>query len=320
MKVIFIYGENVLAVEKDTENTIKRFIKPEFKEFDLKVFRGKETDISDVINHLSLFPLGKSRIAVITHAEELKESDIQSIVEFIPKIKRGVLILSTFKSLKDMKKGLQNLASLPQIEKKEHIKPKERTTIEWIKEELRNRGYSISEDALFMLLDMSDEDPAVIYSFINKVELYLEKGGLINTEIIDLMLGESVQKSNFEFSDAFLERNKKRCLALLNNIKMYGKKEGIVQLLGLLGKEIGKIIQFKSFLSMGIPLKEIPYRMHFKGSHDEFILKKLSQREEKWKRSELFTMIDRLAEIDFEIKTTSVDGYILLEKLVGEML
>ncbi len=318
-KILGFFGENVPMIEKKIDEEIKRNTEKKFVEFDLRIYRGKDTNVSDVINHLSLQPLGKKRVAVIYHVDEVKVKDVEKIMEIASKREKSILIISAFLNVRNLKNNLYTLISSANIEIKEFKKPGIKKISDWVKNEFFQRGYTVSDDALYKLIDMTDGAPSLIANIINKIELYAEKGSIIDEEIMEKLVGESVEKSGFQLSNLFFSRNQKKSIEIIENVKMYGRREGVLGLIGILSKEIAKIIQFKSLVSSGFPKKDIPYRMQFKGTHEGFVLKKLEERSRRWKRQELFEILYNLFEIDFLVKSTSVDGYLLLEKVVARI-
>ena len=170
-----------------------------------------------------------------------------------------------------------------------------------------NLGYKIDYNAVSEIISRIGETRRVLYSELEKLELYKVKDKHITIEDVKKVVTKYEEDNIFKLVDAVIQKNKK--LIFNTYKKLVSDKEEPAVIISLLANNIMLILECSILLNEGMSskdiaskLKEHPYRVSLAINNSY-----------KVKKEELIDNLNKLAELDYQIKTGEADKFKGLE-------
>lgn len=178
-----------------------------------------------------------------------------------------------------------------------------------IKNKLEN--YSITSDAEKKLLEYCQDDYERISNELDKLMLYKMNERTINAEDVENIVMKSLDDNIFHLADSILSRNKKEAFELYNNFILHG--EQVVNIIRILSNKIRLIYQVKVLLNDGNSDQSISklLKVH------EYPVKLAREASYRYSEKILLADLEKLANLDLEIKSGKSDGEVEFELLLA---
>lgn len=178
-----------------------------------------------------------------------------------------------------------------------------------IKNKLEN--YSITSDAEKKLLEYCHDDYERISNELDKLMLYKMDEKIINADDVENIVMKSLDDNIFHLADSILSRNKKEAFELYNNFILHG--EQVVNIIRILSNKIRLIYQVKVLLNDGNSDQSISklLKVH------EYPVKLAREASYRYSEKILLTDLEKLANLDLEIKSGKSDGEVEFELLLA---
>lgn len=194
----------------------------------------------------------------------------------------------------------------------EHITPKGATLERWIGERARQLGIRVTPGALQML-GSSIGDLAALTNELEKLSLYVGKGGTIDENVLRNISWVSKADDVFEMTSAAARRDTRGALAHLQRLVDGGTSpEGI---LPVLAWQIRTLIQVRDLLDQRVP----EGRIAEKSGLGDFTVRKAVGQARQFTMKKLLDIHHKLLELDHGVKTGRADAELSLDALVVEM-
>lgn len=196
--------------------------------FNLTVFYGRDAAWADVVNACRRYPMfAEKQVVIIKEAQAMK--DIDKLESYIEKPLASTLLFVAYKEKKV--DGRTRLAKLLK-DKTVHLSTKkmyENQLPEWTAELVSQKGYTINQKALMLLIDHIGNDLSRISNEIDKLALNLGQSKKITEDAIEQYIGVSKEFNVFELQDAIAHRNMAKAVRIIQYFAA-NPKAGPIQL------------------------------------------------------------------------------------------
>ena len=145
-----------------------------------------------------------------------------------------------------------------------------------------------------------------IYNELDKIFLFYNKPSLIKINDVKNIVGSIIDNNNFHFVSAVIDKDLKKALKLLQNLKVY--KVEPLTLIVLLAREYRNMFYLRKYQSQNLTSWEIGKRMNLQ----EWQVNKLYANSLKYSEKEILETIHNLADLDIGIKTGRLDKDVAL--------
>lgn len=301
-----LYGENAVMLDNFIEELMKS------KDISDKiVYDYSECSIKDVIEECSYNDLfGSKKMVVLdnsvflTSKGSLEDKTFDSYISS-PNENTVLVFKVICEKLDERKKLVKDLKSKSIVKE---FKDLDKTNINgYINSYFTNIGYKIDYNAVSEIISRIGEMRRVLYSELEKLELYKVKDKHITIEDVKKVVTKYEEDNIFKLVDAVIQKNKK--LIFNTYKKLVSDKEEPAVIISLLANNIMLILECSILLNEGMSskdiaskLKEHPYRVSLAINNSY-----------KVKKEELIDNLNKLAELDYQIKTGEVDKFKGLE-------
>lgn len=301
-----LYGENGVMLDNYIEELMKS------KDISDKiVYDYNESNIKDVIEECSYNDLfGSKKMVVLdnsvflTSKGSLEDKTFDSYISS-PNENTVLVFKVICEKLDERKKLVKDLKSKSIVKE---FKDLDKTNINgYINSYFTNLGYKIEYNAVSEIISRIGEMRRALYSELEKLELYKIKDKHITIEDVKKVVTKYEEDNIFKLVDAVIQRDKK--LIFNTYKKLVSDKEEPAVIISLLANNIMLILECSILTKEGVSskdiaskLKEHPYRVSLAINNSY-----------KVKKEELIDNLNKLAELDYQIKTGEVDRFKGLE-------
>ena len=188
----------------------------------------------------------------------------------------------------------------------------------WARDKIKDAGSQMDERALRLLVSLVGPDVRRLTIEIQKLSTAALPDRVISSELVELLVGNSREISNFDLTDNLFTGRKTEALRILNKILNDGSEP--LMLLGLISYNVRRLLMAKEAMAEGVDRGAVARIAKLRYSDQEAFLAAARRADAK----ALARAIQRIAETDLAIKTSVGGGgpqgaRMQVEMLVAEL-
>jgi DNA polymerase-3 subunit delta len=256
------------------------------------------------------------RVSSTTSRDNLREDDEAALDAFLKRpVESSIVIFvaEEFDKRRKMAKLLTDHATAV-----EFTELKDAELAKWARDKIRDAGSEIDERGLRELVTLVGPDVRRLTVEIEKLSTAALPDKKISTELIEALVANSREVSNFDLTDHLFAGRKSEALRTLNKILDDGSEP--LALLGLISYNVRRLLMAKEAMEQGIDRGDVARIAKLRYSDQEPFLAIARRTDDK----KLSRAIRRLAETDVAIKTSIGGGgpqgaRMQIEMLVAEL-
>ena len=290
-----------------------RITTPGAADFDCSTFTTGEASVAEIFEAVNVYPmLSPRRLVVVENIGKFKDAETDALLKKLPLISTRSTLILTALELDRRKTFYKNfrkdfcLCEFPKL--------KGAALERWASDFIRKSGYHISPGAIKKVVDIAGADQRTLASEFEKLMLYAGAKKIIPDDVIDDLVRLSRQQTIFDLTDAIGRRDRRGALKALGNLIVMG--EPIFPILAMLARHCRQTLIAIEGLTAGKNHHDIAAAAQIQ----PFALEKFLAGARAVNPNTVRGMYVRLAEIDRQLKSTSLDGRVLLENLICEFV
>lgn len=297
------------------KNRINRIIQGyDPKETSVIRYDMETTPITTVLTDALTIPfLEKQKILILRRPRFLKtihEDEKNSIKEFIKYLKNPIdttilLIDATNMNLSnnnEVYKVLKNIAFIVNYDNSEEIEIKG-----WIIRTLAINNIEIKDDALNLFLEYLNNDQIRMEHEIDKLIAYGLSDGLITSEDIKILISQDISKEVYTLIKAIIKKDSVKINTIYN--KLASNTKDIMGVISLISSTFRDLLTTSKLLKKGYSQNDIAKFYGISSGRAYYIV----QDAKSFKLEDLESNVNKLAELDFKIKSGQIDKNIGIE-------
>ena len=290
-----------------------RITTPGSADFDCSVFTAGDTRVTEILEAANIYPmLSPRRLVVIEDVGKFKDAEAETLLEGLASISRRSTVILTAMELDKRKKFYKAfqkdfcLCEFPRL--------KGPALARWADDFVRKNGYRISAGALKRVVDVAGSDLRTLASEFEKLMLYAGAEKIIPDAVIEDLVRVSRQQSIFDLTNAVGRRDRGGALRSLGNL--LGMGEHPLVIVTMLARHCRQTLMAIEGLRERRNPRDIASAAQIPSfTIDQFLAEARAANPDTVK-----DMYIRLAEIDRQLKSSSLDGRALLECLICEFV
>lgn len=244
--------------------------------------------------------------------DNLKEEDETSLTAYLNRPAATTVLVFVANEL-DKRRKISKLL----IEKSVAVEFKEleeSESINWAKTKLKDLHANADDRTLRHLVGLVGNNARRLTNEIEKLAVAALPDDLITFELVESLVPNSRELSNFDLTDSLLAKNKTRALQILRKILDDGAEP--LMLLGLIASNFRRLFMSKELMHNGVERREVARIMRLPyGKQEDFLATARRIETEKLTR-----IMQRIAKTDLAIKTSIGGGGTSGSRLQIEML
>ncbi len=313
--LIYLFtGTSEIFIKNRMNRIIQSFNKYEYTiiKYDMET-----TSLSTVLSDAITVPfLEELKIIILKNPKFLTKSatstkdEIKTMLKYLKNPCDSTLLIidatnTVINQSNEIYKMLKNVARIIDYPDPEEIELKG-----WIVRSFDANGIDIKDDALTLLLEYIGDDQARLSQEIDKLSSYVGKGGTIRKEDIKLLVPKNINNEIYLLIKAIINHD----LALTNQIydNLITHTKDSLSIFSLISNKFKELLSTYRLLKYGYSQSDIAKFYNVSTGKAYYIV----QEARAFKLSDLEFYIDKLAELDYQIKSGKLDKTIGLELLL----
>ncbi|OZM57763.1 DNA polymerase III subunit delta [Lottiidibacillus patelloidae] len=315
-----LYGKETFLMEEIEQEIIKKTLSDDVIDFNLAVYDMEEVPIDIAIEDAETLPfMGEKRVVIVknasflTAAKQKIEHDLTKFLTYIenPSPSTIIIIQAPYEKLDERKKIVKLLKKQSDVLEANQLN--ETMIKKWVQSRAKSFSVSISDRAIEKLLLVSGANLMLLASEIEKLALFAGDGGEITEEIVEEQVARTLEQNIFTLIDKVTHRKIDEAFRILYDLLK--QKEEPIKIVSLLARQFRIIYQVKQLTQKGYGQKNIAsmIKVH------PFAVKLAGEQSRRFSDHELLTIIDRLAEADFQMKSGAMDKRLILDLFLTKL-
>lgn len=300
-----------------------------FGEGDLREFNETEislanSDVRDALSAANQLPMmAQKRVVRVSGVrvsdtgrkdnikDTLTEDDEKALVEYLDDpCKESVVFFIA--DILDKRRKVSKLL-LEKCTAVEFTELTDQEIVGYLRDRLKDFGASADENVLRHVVGLVGNDLRKVSSELEKLAVASLPDGIITNELVEQLISNARELSNFALTDHLLSKNRARALETVHKLLDDGAEP--VMLLGLIASNYHRLALVKDLMKQGMERKDVARAVNMPYSkQDEFMA--MARRLETEK---LTHILRRMAEVDLAIKTSLATPRLQIEMLVCEL-
>lgn len=313
--LIYLFtGTSEIFIKNRMNRILQSFNKYEYTiiKYDMET-----TSLSTVLSDAITVPfLEELKIIILKNPKFLTKSatstkdEIKAMLKYLKNPCDSTLLIidatnTVINQSNEIYKMLKNVARIIDYPDPEEIELKG-----WIVRSFDANGIDIKDDALTLLLEYIGDDQARLSQEIDKLSSYVGKSGTIRKEDIKLLVPKNINNEIYLLIKAIINHD----LALTNQIydNLITHTKDSLTIFSLISNKFKELLSTYRLLKYGYSQSDIAKFYNVSTGKAYYIV----QEARAFKLSDLEFYIDKLAELDYQIKSGKLDKTIGLELLL----
>lgn len=244
--------------------------------------------------------------------DNLKEDDEASLAAYLNRPSETSVVIFVAAEL-DKRRKIAKLL-LEKCRAVEFAELKDDEMVGWAKTKLKDLNADADERVLRHLVGLVGSNVRRLTNEIEKLAVAALPDALITFDLVESLVPNSREISNFDLTDSLLAKNKTRALQILKKILDDGAEP--LMLLGLIASNFRRLFMSKELMRNGVERREVARIMRLPYNKQEDFLATARRTETE----KLTWIMKRIAEADVAIKTSIGGGGTAGSRLQIEML
>lgn len=212
--VYWLEGEEEFFIDQVIDYAEKNILSESEAGFNLTIFYGRDTSWPDLINASRKYPMfSDKQVVILKEAQSMK--DIEKLENYVEKPLASTLLFVAYKG-----KKLDGRTKLSKLLKDKAVlltskKLYDNELPEWTSSLIKSKGYSITNKALFLLIDHIGNDLSRLNNEINKLALNLQGRKNITEDDVETFVGISKEFNVFELQQAIANKDLYKAIRII---------------------------------------------------------------------------------------------------------
>jgi len=311
--IYVIAGKESCLVNSECQRLLEQLLKPQQRLTGLFTADAAATPASEVLDELRTVPfLTDKRVVLVKNADDFISNNHLLLEKYFDKpCPTGILILTvdSWPANTKLAKRLSKVGKLISVSQPKPWQLPHRL-VEYTSDA---HGKKLTTDAAALLIELVGDEVTRLYSEIDKLALFAYAEKTVTAGHVESLIGHNRIFGVFAVIDSCLAGNAGQAVARLRN--MFAEdKSAEYTVVGAFAFHFRRMFNAKVMLEKGIWPGEIVKRLRIWGNKDSFFsqVRKMSLRQ-------IGSILQRLAAIDFEIKTGRAKAEVAIEQLVLDL-
>lgn len=243
----------------------------------------------------------------LTKVSEASKNDVKSFIKYLKNPNDTTILMIdatnlTIHQANEIYKTLKNVARIIDYPDPEEIEIKG-----WIVRSFDANGIDIKDEALNLLLEYIGDDQPRLAGEIEKLTSYVGKNGTIRPSDIRLLVPKNVNNEIYQLIKAIIGQDLHQVHSIYDNLITHTKDS--MTIISLISNKFKELLSTYRLLKFGYSQSDVAKFYNVSTGKAYYIV----QEAKAFKISDLEYYVDKLAELDFQIKSGKIDKTVGLE-------
>lgn len=246
----------------------------------------------------------------LTKSADTNKNDVKAFIKYLKKPNDTTILIIDATNIvihqaNDIYKVLRNVARIIDYPEPEEIEIKG-----WIVRSFDSNNIDIKDDALNLLLEYIGDDQPRLSQEIEKLTSYIGKGGTITLKDVKLLVPKNINNEIYNLIKAIINHDLNKTHQIYENLSSNTKDP--LTIVSMISNKFKELLSTHKLLKFGYSQSDIAKFYNVSNGKAYYIV----QEAKSFKLADLIYYIDKLAELDYLIKTGQIDKTTGLELLL----
>jgi len=311
--IYVIAGKEEPLVNSQCQRLLEQLLEPQQRLTGLFTADAAATPVTSVLDELRTAPfLTDKRVVLVKNADDFISNNRSLLEKYFDKpCPTGILIL-TVNSWPGATKLAKKLLKVGRLISVSPPKPAQ-LPHHLVGYTSDAHGKKLTIDAAALLIELVGDELTRLYSEIDKLALFADAEKTITAEHVESLIGHNRVFGVFAVIDSCLAGNAGQAVARLRNM-FAEEKAAEYTVVGAFAFHFRRMFNAKVMLEKGIWPGEVAKRLRIWANNDSFF-----SQVRKMSLKQIGSILQRLATIDFQIKTGQAKAEVAIEQLVLDL-
>jgi DNA polymerase-3 subunit delta len=304
-----LIGEERYFSERCLAHLRAMLVNEELREFNEDIFYASEVDMEKVVESLQMMPvMVEKRLVILKEAHLLTEKDWAQLDEVKELNKDTVVFVILAHQLDKRKKSIKKWLDWGSVI--ECNTPQDAARAGWIRSMAKEKGLELDNESLGYLVQMGGNTLEELDRDLDKLFLFFGEPRRITIGDVAQVLERSREESIFSLAEAVAKKDRPQALFLFHRLHDQGESE--IALVALIARHLRILLKIKEAQSLGIKGPSLAQKVGV----NNYFLGNYVQQASHWSESSLASALVALAEIDRQLKSSSLAPDLWMEQFL----
>ena len=213
--VYWLEGDEEYFIDQVISFAEHNILSPEEASFNQTVFYGRDAAWADVVNAAMRYPMfAEKQVVILKEAQSMR--DLEKLESYISKPLDSTILFIAYKN-----KKVDGRTKLAKLLKEKAVffttkKLYDNELPEWTQALVRSKGFTITNKALFLLIDHIGNDLNRLNNEVDKLVLNLSDRKNITEDEVENYVGISKEFNVFELQQAIAQKDLYKAIRIIN--------------------------------------------------------------------------------------------------------
>ncbi len=324
--IYFLYGPEDYLVEEEIQELLDQTLSLKERGLNFHLFSGEEHSGQEIARAAQTLPMfSRYRFVLVREADRMEEEKVEGLTEYIAKPSPSTCLVLYGQTIGLWKKHRKEIEKVGKVE--EYSRLKGRALISWMKNRMREKGKTLSDESADYLVEMVGDHLHDLDNVLEKLFLSVGEKKAIELSDLEEITSDVKVSTVFDLTDAVGHQNLDRALEILGRAmeskaivfkkEEQGSKSGdpIPVLLGMMAKQYWTILTIKEMSSGRRDAGEVAREL----GTSPWYVKKLMDQARNFSEASLRKGILKCHQTDLAVKRSLGPKELLMEKLVIDL-
>ncbi len=305
-----LYGEEWYMVRYYKNCIVRCLAQPE-DEMNLNLFHGDKVTPSEIADVGQILPfMAPQRLIVVQDSGFFsKSNDMAKYLESFPDTTYVVFVERKIDKRNQLYKWIGKHGCVTEC-----ARQSEKMLKTWMAGYLKRYQKGISSQTAEYLMERVGTDMETLSNELDKLIAYTADMDRIEMESVDAVCTGLTTSRIFDMIDAVASKQKQRALSLYGDL--LANREAPMAILTLISRHINILIQIRELQALGMSRSEMAKKIGI----PPFTVPKYTSQAERFKRSQLLSMLEKRADLEEDFKSGKMTDQMAVELFLLESL
>jgi DNA polymerase III subunit delta len=258
----YFYGPEEFLVDEEIQVLLERVLSPKERSLNLHVLSGESDNPQEIIQTAQTLPMfSRYRFVLVKDADRFEDDKIEGMKEYLQNPSPTTCLVFKGQTLGPWKKYRASIEKRGKV--MEFSRLKGRSLTAWMKNRMKKKGKSLTEEAAEFLAEVVGDNLQNIENLLERISLSVGEKATIELPDIEAAISSSDAKVStvFDLTEAIANRNVDQALGILERVLgskaiLFRKEEEVSKmddpiplLLSLMARQYRLILRVKELSS-----------------------------------------------------------------------
>ena len=308
-KIYLIYGEEAYLRQQFAKRLVDAIVADDT--MNCTYFKGKETDITQVISIADTLPFFSERRVVVIEDSGLFKKESKELADYLSTMPDTTCMIFRESEVDKRNRLYKTVKTLGYVS--EMKRQTDRELERWVFGMLQREGLNITNGNMSYLLQCIGNDMSLLKNEVEKLISYLGEKKVVDRGDIDAICSIQTTGHIFDMIDAMSRHNQKKAMRLYYDLIQV--KEPAMRILYLINRQYMQFYQVKELMEQGMQGKELASEVGL----SPYIANKICQKANAFTLEQLKHCMEKCLEMDEGIKTGLIKDQVAVEMLIVKL-